>query len=105
MKKYLVGVIAVVFALSASAFTRAYNTYSPKQTTYYWFQSNAAGTSISQPARSDTPSASDPSGCNLGSDFCSLGYQSNQTMLDANNHRILKSGVNVNAYKASSKLD
>ncbi len=102
MKKYFLGIAAILLAVSFTAFTGKDSRFVDR----YWFASNPAGTSITQPARSDTPSATDPSGCPKQSDvFCSLAYDENQTMVDSTGHRVLKAGVDVNAYKDFSQKE
>jgi hypothetical protein len=100
MKKYIGGLTAIIIAFAMVAFTKAPQT---SDEVYYWFQTNAAGTTVTEPARSDVASPGDPSGCNLGANFCSLGYTASKTTLNGAGHRVLISGIDASDRDAFSK--
>lgn len=73
MKKIISGLIAVVFAIGAFAFT-----YKDKEANFanpYWFKTQADGTVINS---NGVPpqQASDPFGCTSGTNGCSKSYTS-----------------------------
>lgn len=100
MKKYISGFLAIIIAVTAFAFTKPTE---KKFVDYYWFQTNASGTTVMQPARSDIASPTDPSGCTLGADYCSLAFDQSKTTLDASGHRVLKPGITASDRDAISK--
>jgi len=105
-KKMVTGAMVVAVAFGFSAFKSNSPVKNGKFANYYWFQTNQAGTVISQPqARSNTATSLDPSGCTNGLDFCSLGYDESKTTTDTNGDRILAPGVDASDRDASSKED
>jgi hypothetical protein len=73
MKRIASGIIALVVAVAAFAFTKA-DKESPL-TSFYWFQTDINGTVID--ATSVPPfQASDPFGCSTGLKGCSKAYDS-----------------------------
>ncbi|CAN5415693.1 hypothetical protein BH10BAC2_BH10BAC2_18060 [soil metagenome] len=81
MKKLSLGLLAVVLAVGAAAFTV------PDKdvfTNYYWFQTQGDGTVIN--ATSVPPfQAGDPNGCSLNGNGCSKAYDS-YTMVGPSNY-------------------
>jgi len=75
MKRYLSGILAIILAVSASAFT---NIKSSKNTDYYWFPldpSTGAPQSVSQLLHQPN----DPQGCSstlITHPYCEGGYNS-----------------------------
>lgn len=72
MKKIASGVVAIVLAIAAFAFTDAGK--APK-TSLYWFQLNSSGSAIDVTARPQLMSE-DPYNCQGTSAFCAGGYSS-----------------------------
>jgi len=96
-------VLALAIAVTAAFAFTGHKTVAKKNVMYYWFASNAAGTSITQPARSNSASTSDPSGCTTGLDYCSLGYTLDQVTTNAQGNIVLKSTTPVSSYGAFSQ--
>lgn len=75
MKKYLSGLLAVILAVSASAFTKIETN---KKTSYYWFPLNAT-TGAPQSVSSLVFQAGDPQNCDLSkplNPYCEGAYTS-----------------------------
>lgn len=68
MKKYLVGIFAVILAISATAFTKVSNF---NDDVYYWYD-------IEGNRLNDIPSELPPNGCDEGTEICAFGHV-NQT--------------------------
>ena len=81
MKKLSIGLMAIVLAIGAAAFTAPGN---DAFTDYYWFQTQADGTVIN--ATSVPPlQSTDAFGCSLNGVGCSKAYDS-YTMVGPNNY-------------------
>lgn len=100
MKKYLMGIVAIVFAIGISAFTRPEAKASPEPglTSYYWFRVATGDGDLTLLANSNVSaymgfSATPPtSGCN-GSGFnCIVGFNADD--VDIPNEQ-LKSGTHA----------
>ena len=75
-------------------------------TNYYWFEVDDQGNlPVNAIARSNTASATDPSGCTTGATPCSLAFDQADTQLNGSGQRILKSGVNEASAAAESSHD
>ena len=76
MKRITSGIIAVIIAVTAFAFTKADK---ESRTSYYWFKTQNNGTVID--ATSVPPfQASDPFGCSSGPNGCSKAFDSYQQL-------------------------
>jgi len=77
MKKLPYGLLAILLAVGAMAFTKA-NTQHAARTSYYWFETDAVGNVI-DPSTEPPLSASDPFDCgNLTTIGCSKAFDSFQ---------------------------
>ncbi|MBI3138037.1 MAG: hypothetical protein HYZ15_05600 [Sphingobacteriales bacterium] len=99
MKKYILGLLAVMIAVTISAFTIVKGNNSKKAQSLYWYDTNAAGTQllsfIDQGEKADIMVTT---GCedDLNQDFCARGYESPQTLGTApvpSDEEILKTEV------------
>jgi hypothetical protein len=97
-QKVAVALIIGVMAVGFSAFTKANKTENAL-VDMYWFNSNPAGTILSE---SSVPNIAEPlatnrTGCPSlsGSQFCGRGYTSEQTELNGSGDRILKGSTAV----------
>lgn len=96
-------VLALALAVTAAFAFKGHTEPAKKNVMYYWFASNAAGTSITQPARSNSATTADPSGCTTGLDYCSLGYTQDQVTTNGQGNIVLKSTTPVSGYGAFSQ--
>jgi hypothetical protein len=75
MKKYLTGILAIMLAVSFSAFT---NTETSKKTLYYWFPLDPS-TGVAQSVMTLVHQADDPQGCDelhTANPYCEGAYNS-----------------------------
>jgi hypothetical protein len=90
MKKYLLGIVAIVTAIGFSAFTKINNKQHKTQTDYYWFQTkssvqiadgNVVGNGDVDYLNSFGSMPPSGSGCSGLSYDCVVGFTSNQVTL------------------------
>ena len=74
MKKYIIGMIAMIMIIVASAFTMAGKTVPVKTETTYWFEMDALGTHVTSTQVSDPVSL-----CPNAGDDCARKYNESQT--------------------------
>jgi hypothetical protein len=117
--------LTLIFALGLGLSTAAFagspktNDAKPSSTTasptenktgdavYYWFDTNAAGTTVAPgaTAKSNTPTALDPDGCDGNGIFCGLAYDQSKTHIDGSGNRVLNSGETAADRDTFSKED
>jgi len=82
MKKYLLGIVAVVLAVGFSAFTAKHETLGKKFANPYWYSTNTAGTVLTASLGQNTKAAIiTATGCDdTDVDFCARAYTSAQSL-------------------------
>jgi hypothetical protein len=90
MKKYIIGMLAIIMIAIASAFTITHKTAPAKQDPVtYWFQMDAQGNVT-------TTQLSDPSTlCPLPGDGCARQYNENQTQIVGGVRQVKASQVDL----------